>query len=106
MPILGYERVRAAREGASSLGLEAQRQAIEGFVAQRKATLIARFTEIESGRNPERPELGKTLHLDRRDHGAGGGGRARGGLQANEGGAGGGAEPRCAARQPERRSGA
>ena len=27
------------------------------------ATLIARFTEVESGRNPDRPELGKALHL-------------------------------------------
>ena len=32
-------------------------------MAQRGATLIARFTEVESGRNPDRPELGKALHL-------------------------------------------
>jgi hypothetical protein len=61
--IIGYERVSTARQGASGLGLEAQRQAIDGFVAQRGATLIARFTEVESGRNPDRPELGKALHL-------------------------------------------
>ena len=29
----------------------------------RGAMLIARFTEVESGRNPDRPELGKALHL-------------------------------------------
>ena len=63
MRIIGYERVSTARQGASGLGIEAQRQAIDGFVAQRKATLIARFTEVESGRNPDRPELGKALHL-------------------------------------------
>ena len=63
MRIIGYERVSTARQGASGLGIEAQRQAIEGFVAQRGATLIARFTEVESGRNPDRPELGKALHL-------------------------------------------
>jgi DNA invertase Pin-like site-specific DNA recombinase len=40
-----------------------QRQAIDGFVAQRSDTLIARFTEVESGRNPDRPELDKALHL-------------------------------------------
>src|SRR5262249_12536653 len=28
-----------------------------------RRTLIARFTEVESGRNPDRPELGKALHL-------------------------------------------
>ena len=63
MRIIGYERVSTARQGASGLGIEAQRQAIDGFAAQRGATLIARFTEVESGRNPDRPELGKALHL-------------------------------------------
>ena len=63
MRIIGYERVSTARQGASGLGIEAQRQAIDGFVAQRNATLLARFTEVESGRNPDRPELGKALHL-------------------------------------------
>ena len=63
MRIVGYERVCTARQGASGLGIEAQRQAIDGFVAQRGATLLARFTEVESGRNPDRPELGKALHL-------------------------------------------
>ena len=63
MRIIGYERVSTARQGASGLGIEAQRQAIDGFVAQRGATLIARFTEVESGRNPDRPELQKALHL-------------------------------------------
>ena len=52
-----------ARQGASGLGIAAQRQAIDGFVAQRTVTLIARFTEVESGRNPDRPELEKALHL-------------------------------------------
>jgi DNA invertase Pin-like site-specific DNA recombinase len=61
--IIGYERVSTAPQGASGLGIEAQRQAIDGFVAQRKATLIARFTEVESGKNPDRPELGRALHL-------------------------------------------
>ena len=35
MRIIGYERVSTARQGASGLGIEAQRQAIDGFVAQR-----------------------------------------------------------------------
>ena len=63
MRIIGYERVSTARQGASGLGIAAQRQAIDGFVAQRNADLIARFTEVESGRNPDRPELQKALHL-------------------------------------------
>ena len=63
MRIIGYERVSTARQGASGLGIEAQRQAIEGFAAGRNADLIARFTEVESGRNPDRPELQQALHL-------------------------------------------
>jgi hypothetical protein len=34
-----------------------------GHPEQRGATIIARFTEVESGRNPDRPELGRALHL-------------------------------------------
>ena len=68
MRIIGYERVSTARQGASGLGIEAQRQAIEAYAAQRGATLIARFTEVESGRNPDRPELGRALHRSRQGH--------------------------------------
>jgi DNA invertase Pin-like site-specific DNA recombinase len=63
MRMIGYERVSTARQGASGLGIEAQRQAIDGFVANRAGTLLARFTEVESGRNPDRPELKQALHL-------------------------------------------
>jgi DNA invertase Pin-like site-specific DNA recombinase len=63
MRVIGYERVSTVRQGASGLGIAAQRQAIEGFTVHRNADLIARFTEVESGRNPDRPELGKALHL-------------------------------------------
>ena len=54
MRIIGYERVSTVRQGASGLGIEAQRQAMDGLVTQRNATLIARFIEVESGRNPDR----------------------------------------------------
>ena len=63
MRIIGYERVSTARQGASGLGLEAQRQAIGAYALQRGANLIPRFTEVESGRNADRPELKKALHL-------------------------------------------
>jgi DNA invertase Pin-like site-specific DNA recombinase len=61
--IVAYERVSTARQGASGLGIEAQRHAIEGYADQRDASILARFTEVESGRNPDRPELAKVLHL-------------------------------------------
>ncbi|MBP7002297.1 recombinase family protein [Amaricoccus sp.] len=63
MRIVGYERVSTARQGASGLGIAAQRQAIDGFVASRGGALLGRFTEVESGRKPDRPELARALHL-------------------------------------------
>ena len=60
---VAYERVSTARQGASGLGLEAQRNSINGYAASRDAEVLARFTEVESGRNPNRPELGRALHL-------------------------------------------
>jgi DNA invertase Pin-like site-specific DNA recombinase len=62
---VAYERVSTARQGRSGLGLEAQRQAIDDFAASRCATILARFTEIESGRTSDRPELGNALNLAR-----------------------------------------
>ena len=60
---VAYERVSTARQGQSGLGLEAQRNVIDGFATSRGAEVLARFTEVESGKNPNRPELGKALHL-------------------------------------------
>ena len=61
--LVAYERVSTARQGQSGLGLEAQRKVIEEFAASRGAEVLARFTEVESGRKADRPELAKALHL-------------------------------------------
>jgi DNA invertase Pin-like site-specific DNA recombinase len=61
--LVAYERVSTARQGASGLGLEAQRKVIEEFAISRGAEVLARFTEVESGRKADRPELLKALHL-------------------------------------------
>ena len=62
---VAYERVSTKRQGASGLGLEAQRSAIDGFARDRSARILARFTEVESGRRIDRPELRKALDLAR-----------------------------------------
>lgn len=62
---VAYERVSTARQGRSGLGLEAQRKAIEDFAASRNAAVIARFTEVESGKRNDRPELDQALNLAR-----------------------------------------
>jgi DNA invertase Pin-like site-specific DNA recombinase len=63
--LIAYERVSTARQGASGLGLEAQRQSIDRFAASRGAEVLARFTEVESGKNPNRPELTAAIQLAR-----------------------------------------
>ena len=62
---IAYERVSTARQGASGLGLEAQRNAIDRFATSRDAQALGRFTEVESGKNPNRPELKKAIQLAR-----------------------------------------
>lgn len=54
---VAYYRVSTDRQGASGLGLEAQREAVRRFIAGR-GQLIADYTEIESGRrHKNRPQL-------------------------------------------------
>ncbi len=57
-----YYRVSTARQGASGLGLEAQRMAVETLCASRGWSIIAPpFQEVESGKRSDRPELLKAL---------------------------------------------
>jgi DNA invertase Pin-like site-specific DNA recombinase len=59
---VAYMRVSTARQGKSGLGLEAQRDSVRQFVAQRGGKIIApEFVEVESGKNNDRPELAKAI---------------------------------------------
>ena len=62
---VAYERVSTARQGRSGLGLDAQRKAIDDFAASRRADVIGRFTEIESGGKDARPKLAEALNQAR-----------------------------------------
>lgn len=57
-----YYRVSTERQGRSGLGLDAQRSMVERFV-QPTDSLIAAFTEVESGKRDDRPELWKAIAL-------------------------------------------
>ena len=61
---VAYYRVSTDRQGTSGLGLEAQRAAVTTFVAG-CGELADHFTEIESGRKNDRPELHQALELCR-----------------------------------------
>jgi DNA invertase Pin-like site-specific DNA recombinase len=59
---VAYYRVSTRKQGASGLGLEAQRASVEAFCEARGFTLIAPpFEEIESGKRNDRPELIKAI---------------------------------------------
>ncbi len=61
---VAYYRVSTERQGQSGLGLEAQRKAVMDHL--NGGTLLDSFTEVESGRRNDRPELAKALDLCRR----------------------------------------
>ncbi len=63
--LVAYERVSTVRQGRSGLGLAAQRAAIDAYAEMTGASLLGRFTEVESGRRADRPELHGALSLAR-----------------------------------------
>jgi DNA invertase Pin-like site-specific DNA recombinase len=58
---IGYRRVSTAKQGQSGLGLDAQDAAIQALCSSRGLTLVESFTEVESGKNDERPQLALAL---------------------------------------------
>jgi DNA invertase Pin-like site-specific DNA recombinase len=63
---ISYLRVSTAEQGKSGLGLEAQREAVNGFLNGGRHTLVREFVEVESGkRSDNRPALQKALTLCR-----------------------------------------
>jgi DNA invertase Pin-like site-specific DNA recombinase len=64
--IVGYQRVSTKGQGESGLGLEGQETAIQAYARQSGAKIIAMYTEVESGKLADRPELLKALAHARR----------------------------------------
>jgi DNA invertase Pin-like site-specific DNA recombinase len=63
---IAYYRVSTERQGRSGLGLDAQRQAVTDYLNGGTWTLIEEFTEIESGKRNDRPQLAAALDACRR----------------------------------------
>lgn len=61
MRAIAYYRVSTDKQGRSGLGLEAQKSAVQA-VLKPSDRLIAEFTEVESGKRHDRPQLAKALH--------------------------------------------
>src|ERR1700722_11668015 len=63
---VSYLRVSTARQGASGLGLEAQRAAVAGFLNGGDWHLVQEVQEVESGKRNDRPALADALRLCRK----------------------------------------
>ena len=58
---VAYYRVSTERQGASGLGIEAQKAAVLAHVAAGGGSLIHEFEETESGKRNDRPQLAAAL---------------------------------------------
>lgn len=58
---VAYYRVSTRKQGASGLGLEAQRTAVASYLSDPTAKVVAEFTEVESGKRNDRPALDQAL---------------------------------------------
>lgn len=65
MQVVAYLRVSTARQGASGLGLEAQRAAVQGFAAAGDHNIVSELVEVESGGKADRPQLATALAMCR-----------------------------------------
>jgi len=63
---VAYYRVSTFGQGASGLGLEAQRRAVLAYIQSVSGELVAEYQEVESGGNKLRPVLGEAIKLARR----------------------------------------
>lgn len=59
--LVSYLRVSTRKQGASGLGLEAQRAAVAEYAEREGLKVVAEYVEVESGKKASRPELAKAL---------------------------------------------
>jgi DNA invertase Pin-like site-specific DNA recombinase len=64
---VAYYRVSTDRQGRSGLGLEAQQKAVRDYLNGGAWEIVGEFTEVESGKNADRPQLSKALDTCRRN---------------------------------------
>jgi len=58
---IAYYRVSTAKQGQSGLGLEAQRKAVADYLNGGAWRMVSEFTEVESGKSANRPQLQAAL---------------------------------------------
>lgn len=58
---IAYYRVSTVRQGQSGLGLEAQEFAVQAFAKATEGTIVKSYTEVESGKRSDRPQLKQAI---------------------------------------------
>ncbi|MBA4104472.1 MAG: resolvase [Pirellula sp.] len=67
--IIAYYRVSTKRQGVSGLGLDDQRAAVRAYAASTGSRIVAEFTEVETGKRSDRPELAAAVARARASRG-------------------------------------
>jgi DNA invertase Pin-like site-specific DNA recombinase len=62
---VAYYRVSTVQQGQFGFSIEAQRAAVQDYVAANPGFVVAEFSEVMSGRKDSRPELAKALSMCR-----------------------------------------
>jgi DNA invertase Pin-like site-specific DNA recombinase len=58
---VAYYRVSTGKQGRSGLGIEAQRAAVASYLNGGNWNIVKEFTEVESGKRADRPQLERAL---------------------------------------------
>ena len=63
---VAYYRVSTIRQGESGLGLEGQRDIVRRFATSHGMEIVSEYTEVESGKVNDRPQLTEALSVCRK----------------------------------------
>ncbi|MEG3193182.1 recombinase family protein [Lysobacter sp. D1-1-M9] len=63
LEFVAYYRVSTQRQGATGLGLGAQRTAVQAHVLGVRGQIVGEYEEVESGANSGRPKLNEAIRL-------------------------------------------
>ena len=58
---VAYYRVSTNKQGYHGLGMEAQKESVANYLSTSEGELVTEFTEVQSGKRTDRPELEKAL---------------------------------------------
>ena len=58
---IAYYRVSTGKQGRSGLGIEAQRAAVAAYLNGGNWRITGEYTEVESGKRSDRPQLDRAL---------------------------------------------